>query len=279
MTVAVLNWAIKRVEAGERVAIASVVQASGSVPGKPGARLAISSSGEKFGTIGGAGLELKVEKELQEILLRDLSDLRKKGGKVESFLLNRDGKGKEASALDSLCGGQVKVAMEVITPRPHILIAGGGHVGLSISKVCDSLEWLYSVFDVRAEYCNRQRYPNAEGNFCSSVEEFLQKESSDSMTRFSDILLLSHDWSVDEEMLIGLLQLCKEGRRPRIGAIGSKKKWSAFEKKAIENGVEKRLIDSVRCPIGLDIGADTPEEIAIAVCAEVLSLERKNIAT
>ena len=279
MTVAVLNWAIERVEAGERVAIASVVQASGSVPGKPGARLAISSSGEKFGTIGGAGLELKVEKELQEILLRDLSDLRKKGGKVESFLLNRDGKGKEASALDSLCGGQVKVAMEVITPRPHILIAGGGHVGLSISKVCDSLEWLYSVFDVREEYCNRQRYPNAEGNFCSSVEEFLQKESSDSMTRFSDILLLSHDWSVDEEMLIGLLQLCKEGRRPRIGAIGSKKKWSAFEKKAIENGVEKRLIDSVRCPIGLDIGADTPEEIAIAVCAEVLSLERKNIAT
>ena len=279
MTVAVLKWAIKRVEAGERVAIASVVQASGSVPGKPGARLAISSSGEKFGTIGGAGLELKVEKELQEILLRDLSDLRKKGGKVESFLLNRDGKGKEASALDSLCGGQVKVAMEVITPRPHILIAGGGHVGLSISKVCDSLEWLYSVFDVREEYCDRQRYPNAEANFCSSVEEFLQKESSDSMTRFSDILLLSHDWSVDEEMLIGLLQLCKEGRRPRIGAIGSKKKWSAFEKKAIENGVEKRLIDSVRCPIGLDIGADTPEEIAIAVCAEVLSLERKNIAT
>ena len=169
--------------------------------------------------------------------------------------------------------------MEVITPRPHILIAGGGHVGLSISKVCDSLEWLYSVFDVREEYCNRHRYPNAEGNFCSSVEEFLQKESSDSMTRFSDILLLSHDWSVDEEMLIGLLQLCKEGTRPRIGAIGSKKKWSAFEKKAIENGVEKRLIDSVRCPIGLDIGADTPEEIAIAVCAEVLSLERKNIAT
>ena len=279
MTVAVLNWATKRVEAGERVAIASVVQASGSVPGKPGARLAISSSGEKFGTIGGAGLELKVEKELQEILLRDLSDLRKKGGKVESFLLNRDGKGKEASALDSLCGGQVKVAMEVITPRPHILIAGGGHVGLSIAKVCDSLEWLYSVFDVREEYCNRQRYPNSEGNFCSSVEEFLQKESSDSMTRFSDILLLSHDWSVDEEMLIGLLQLCKEGRRPRIGAIGSKKKWSAFEKKAIENGVEKRLIDSVRCPIGLDIGADTPEEIAIAVCAEVLSLERKHVDT
>ena len=90
---------------------------------------------------------------------------------------------------------------------------------------------------------------------------------------------MSHDWSVDEEMLIGLLQVCKDGTRPRIGAIGSRKKWSAFEKKALKSGVEKRLIDSVRCPIGLDIGADTPEEIAIAVCAEVLSLERKNLGT
>ena len=279
MTVAVLHWAIEKVEAGERVAIASVIRASGSVPGKPGARLAISSSGEKFGTIGGAGLELTVEKELQEILSRDLSDLRKKGGKVEEFLLNRDGKGKEASALDSLCGGRVTVAMEVINPLPHILIAGGGHVGLSISWVCDSLEWSYSVFDIREEYCNEKRYPNAEATFCSSVEDFLKSESEDSLARFSDILLLSHDWSVDEEMLVGLLQLCRAGSRPRIGAIGSKKKWSAFEKKAVESGVEKWLIDSVRCPIGLDIGADTPEEIAIAVCAEVLSLERKNGAT
>ena len=279
MTVVVLNWAIERVEAGERVAIASVIKASGSVPGKPGARLAISSSGEKFGTIGGAGLELTVENKLQEILFRGLSDLRKKGGEIETFLLNKDGKGKEASALDSLCGGKVTVAMEVITPRPHILIVGGGHVGLSIARVCDSLEWPYSVFDVREEYCNRLRYPNAEGNLCSSVEDFLKGESEDSLARFSDILLLSHDWSVDEEMLVGLLQVCKDGTRPRIGAIGSRKKWSAFEKKALESGVEKRLIDSVRCPIGLDIGADTPEEIAIAVCAEVLSLERKNLGT
>ena len=279
MTVAVLNWAIKRVEGGERVAIASVVKASGSVPGKPGARLAISSSGEKFGTIGGAGLELNVEKRLQEILFRDFSDLRKKGGEVEVFLLNRDGKGKEVSALDSLCGGRVTVAMEVITPRPHILIAGGGHVGLSIAKVCDSLEWQYSVFDVREEYCNQERYPKAEGIFCSSVEVFLSTESEGSLARFSDILLLSHDWSVDEEMLVGLLQISREGSRPRIGAIGSKKKWSAFEKKAIKTGVERSMVDSVRCPIGLDIGADTPEEIAIAVCAEVLSLERKNRTT
>ena len=279
MTIAVLSWALERVKRGERVAIASVVEAKGSVPGKPGARLAIGSSGAKFGTVGGAGLELRVEKALQEILARDISYIRKRGGGVEVFLLNRDGKGKEVSALDSLCGGQVTVAMEVMDPRPHILIAGGGHVGLSIARVCDSLDWSYSVFDVREEYCNEQRYPNAEKNICSSVEMFLAEENVESLKRFSDILLLSHDWSVDEELLIGLLGVIEKEGRPRIGAIGSKKKWSAFEKTAIESGVERGLIDSVRCPIGLDIGADSPEEIAIAVCAEILSLERKYMPT
>ena len=279
VTIAVLSWALERARSGERVAIASVIEAKGSVPGKPGARLAIGSSGSKYGTVGGAGLELRVERALEEILDRDISYIRKRGGRVEKFLLNRDGKGKEASSLDSLCGGQVTVAMEVIEPMPNILIAGGGHVGLSIARVCDSLDWPYSVFDVREEYCNEQRYPDSKEYFCSSVEDFLGKETKESLSRFSDILLLSHDWSVDEEMLVGLLRICSEGVRPRIGAIGSKKKWSAFEKKAIESGIEKRLIESVRCPIGLDIGADSPEEIAIAVCAEVLSLERKDMST
>ena len=121
------------------------------------------------------------------------------------------------------------------------------------STVYAEVEWSYSVFDVRREYSNEQRYPNAESNFSSSVEDFLKSESKESLSRFSDILLLSHDWTVDQEMLITLLQICTDGIRPRIGAIGSKKKWSAFKKKAIEGGVEKWLIDSVRCPIGLDI--------------------------
>tara|TARA_B100001250_G_scaffold254535_1_gene218984 strand:- start:160 stop:669 length:510 start_codon:yes stop_codon:yes gene_type:complete len=164
--------------------------------------------------------------------------------------------------------------MEVIDPRPHILIAGGGHVGLAIAKVCDNLDWAYSVFDIREEYSNSERFPDAEGVICCSVDEFLSKEDGGSLRRFSDVLLLSHDWGVDEDLLIGLLRILGDTKRPRIGAIGSKKKWSEFERSGIENGIEKRILESVRCPIGLEIGADSPEEIAIAVCAEVLSLER-----
>ena len=274
VSVAVLSWSLDRLKGGERVAIATVIEAQGSVPGKPGARLAISSSGAVFGTIGGAGLELKVSQKLEEMLVSKDSLNRKKGGSVEVFLLHKDGKGKEVTALDSLCGGRVTVSMEVIDPSPHILIAGGGHVGFAIAKVCDNLDWAYTVFDIREEFCNPERFPDAERTICCPVEELLHEEDVVSLQRFSDVLLLSHDWAVDEDLLIGLLRISGDSKRPRIGAIGSKKKWSEFEKSGIENGIEKEVLDSVRCPIGLEIGADSPEEIAVAVCGEILSLER-----
>ncbi len=275
VSIAVLSWALEKLGGGERVAIASVIEAQGSVPGKPGARLAISSCGSRFGTVGGAGLELRVCQKLEDMLDSGRASRRKKGGYVEVFLLHKDGKGKEVTALDSLCGGRVTVSMEVIEPMPHILIAGGGHVGYAIAKVCDNLDWPYSVYDVREDFSNSNRFPNAEAVICCSVQSFLGKENESSLRRFSDILLLSHDWGVDEELLIGLLRISGEGRRPRIGAIGSKKKWSEFERSGVENGIEKSVLESVRCPIGLDIGADSPEEIAVAVCAEILSLERQ----
>jgi xanthine dehydrogenase accessory factor len=276
MTRAVLTWVLERLERGESVAMASVIKASGSVPGKPGARLALTLSGARFGTIGGAGLELKVENALKEMLNGGRQEVREKGGKVETFVLYKDAKGEEATSLDSLCGGRVTVAMEVMDPMPHILIAGGGHVGRAVAIVCDTLGWSHSVFDVRAEFVEADRYPFASELHSGSVSEFLGSEDSDSMVRFSDILLLGHDWAVDQEMLLSLLDRLESGSRPRIGAIGSTVKWNAFRDSAIAAGVSKESVDSVRCPIGLDIGADSPEEIAVAVCAEIMALEKQS---
>ena len=199
---------------------------------------------------------------------------RQKGGKVETFVLYKDAKEQEATPLDSLCGGRVTVSMEVIDPVPHILIAGGGHVGRSVALVCDTLGWSHSVFDVREDYANEDIYPYASELHPISVNEFLQREDSDSLTRFSDILLLGHDWSVDQDMLLGLLEKSDGSNRPRIGAIGSKAKWKSFREAAISQGISESVVDSVRCPIGLEIGAESPEEIAVAVCAEIMALEK-----
>ena len=275
MSVHVLSWALDEVKQGHRVAIATIVSAKGSVPGKPGAKLAINSKMQNFGTVGGAGLELKIEKKLIQLLNEEHKINRKKGGLIETFYLYKDAKGKEGIALDSLCGGQVKVSMEIIEPMPHILIAGGGHVGRCVALVADSLGWNYSIFDVRKEYSNTEKYPLSNETISMNTNDFLEFEDSESIKRFSDILLLGHDWSVDQELLLGFLKLRKDELRPRIGAIGSKSKWKSFKKAAMDDGVREEWFENARCPIGIDIGAETPEEIGLAVCAEILALERK----
>ena len=274
MSVAVLSWALDRLDRGERVAIASVIESSGSVPGKPGAKMAISSKDCKFGTVGGAGLELKVEVALRNLLNDGSVHNRKSGGRVETFLLHKDGRGDDVSTLDSLCGGRVTIAMEVLEPMPHILIAGGGHVGRCVAIVCDTLGWSHSVLDSRGEYSSRDRFPFASELFSMSVDEFFELEDSESICRFTDVIILGHDWKVDESLLLGLLDFYTDGNGPRIGVIGSKTKWSSFKSSATKSGVDEGRLMAVRCPIGLEIGADTPEEIALAICAEILSLER-----
>ena len=158
---------------------------------------------------------------------------------------------------------------------PHMLIAGGGHVGRCVALVADSLGWNYSVFDVRKEYSNADKYPLSIETISMKTNDFLESEDHESIKRFSDILLLGHDWSVDQELLLGFLKLRKDELRPRIGAIGSKSKWKSFKKAAMDDGVREEWFKNARCPIGIDIGAETPEEIGLAVCAEILALERK----
>ena len=274
VTKAVLTWVLDMLERGQSVAMASVIEASGSVPGKPGARMAVTEGGARFGTVGGAGLEMKIENALRGMLNGGRAEVRQKGGKVETFVLYKDAKEQEATPLDSLCGGRVTVSMEVMEPVPHVLIAGGGHVGRSVALVCDTLGWSHSVFDVREEYANEVVYPYADELHSISVDEFLKDEDSESLARFSDILLLGHDWSVDQDLLLGLLEKSDDSGCPRIGAIGSKVKWKAFREAAISQGILEAIVDSVRCPIGLEIGAESPEEIAVAVCAEIMALEK-----
>ena len=214
-----------------------------------------------------------VENGLHELLGISALETRKLGGRVETFVLHKDGKGKEAVALDSLCGGRVTVAMEVVEPVPHLLISGGGHVGRSVAIVCDTLGWKHSVFDVREEFANDERYPFAEEIHSCSVSDFFESDGGKSISRFTDILILGHDWEVDQEFLIGCLKKSVD-EDVRIGVIGSTTKWRGFREAAKAAGVGEGELSNARCPIGLDIGADSPEEIAVAICAEILAMHR-----
>ena len=278
MTAHVLQWVLSELARQRKVVMATVLNTSGSVPGKTGARLAMSSFGEAWtGTVGGAGLEHKVLERCRGLLL----EAHQPFAEVLTFGLNKGAKGYEVTPLDSLCGGRVSIAIEVMIPMPHVHIMGGGHCGEALATTLHGLGWTYSVHDTRDEYASIEKYPHAIERSSAAITDLLSGESAESLGRFSDVLLLGHDWSEDQERLLGLLHLLNtpdavlDGvNAPRLGVIGSRSKWQAFEKTCLDEGLPQSLLDQVICPIGLNIGAQSPEEIAVAVVAQIMSLHK-----
>ena len=278
MTAHVLQWVLSELSRQRKVVMATVLNTSGSVPGKTGARLAMSSFEEAWtGTVGGAGLEHKVLERCRGLLL----EAHQPFAEVLTFGLNKGAKGYEVTPLDSLCGGRVTIAIEVMIPMPHVHIMGGGHCGEALATTLHGLGWAYSVHDTRGDYASIEKYPHAIERSSAAITDLLSAESAESLGRFSDVLLLGHDWSEDQERLLGLLHLLNapdavlDGvKAPRLGVIGSRSKWQAFEKTCLDEGLPQSLLDQVICPIGLNIGAQSPEEIAVAVVAQIMSLHK-----
>lgn len=272
----VLRWALTTCDAGQRVVLASVVTTSGSVPGKAGAKMALCAGPTWVGTVGGAGLEERVK----AAMLERLHAAGRPMGQVLTYGLHRGAKGYEVVALDSLCGGRVTVSIDVLNPTPHVLLMGGGHCAVAFAKVADQLGWRTSVQDSREAYADAAQHPAATERHVTSVEAFLEKEDASTLARFTDILLLGHDHAEDRSRLHGLLEhlhsaglVPGQGGAPRIGCIGSRAKWTSFRDGCLEAGLPEGVVEAVVCPIGLNIGAETPEEIAVAVAASIMAAE------
>lgn len=240
MTAHVLQWVLSELASQRRVVMATVLNTSGSVPGKTGARLAMSSHEHTWvGTVGGAGLEHRVLQRCRELL----GEASQPFAEVLTYGLNKGAKGYEVTPLDSLCGGRVSIAVEVMIPMPHVHIMGGGHCGKALATTLHGLGWDYSVHDTREAYISEDKFPHAVERSSASVAGVLEGETASTLGRFSDILLLGHDWAEDQERLLGLLQLLNQPgvvldgkQHPRIGVIGSRSKWQAFEEAAREQG-------------------------------------------
>ena len=276
MALDVLRWALATCDAGQRVVLASVVTTTGSVPGKAGAKLALCAGPTWVGTVGGAGLEERVKAAMLERLHAPGRPM----GEVLTYGLHRGAKGYEVVALDSLCGGRVTVSIDVLNPTPHVLLMGGGHCAVAFAKVADQLGWRTSVQDSREAYADDAHHPAAMERHVTSVEAFLAAENATTLSRFTDILLLGHDHAEDRARLHGLLEHLNaagltpgQDGAPRIGCIGSRAKWMSFRNGCLESGLPEALVEAVVCPIGLNIGAETPEEIAVAVAASIMASE------
>ena len=276
MTARTMAWALERLNLGQCVALASVVESQGSVPGKVGAKIAVSENGERHGTVGGAGLEEKVISHLTDIINSDASP------GIHRFQLRKEAmqntsKGIEATPLNSLCGGVVTIVSEFLNASPHVLLAGGGHCAIAIGKMAHVLDWRISIMDTRQEYVSENHHPQAIERIHSSPESFLERENPKSLARFTHILIMGHDWAIDQNLLTGILSMMDDKEWcTTVGTIGSKAKWNSFSTAAKQMGIKTSILNQILCPIGVDISAESPEEIAIAVCAQIID-ERARI--
>ena len=248
---------------GVRLAVATVVEAVGSVPGKLGARLVVTAGGEAMGTVGGAGLEEQVKK-----LLRDALAGRERPG-LHRFELAR----QKPGGLDSICGGSVAIFIEVMNPRPHLVIFGGGHVGLAVARLCDLLDYPYTVVDDRAEYAPRERFPTAVETFVGHAADFFRDRD---LAPYSHIYVFGYSHHEDEATLMAALRAFQGP----IGLIGSRSKRTDLRARLAAQGIPEAEYDArVVCPIGLDIQAETPAEIAVAILGEVIRQHRASSAS
>lgn len=234
-------------------AVCTVVNAMGSVPGKVGATMIVTLQGRHAGTVGGAGLEERVK-------AAAVDALQGRGAGLHHFDLAN----WKPGGLDSVCGGSVDVSIVVHRPLPHLLLLGGGHCGKALADIVATLEWDVTVVDERPEYATRDRFPTAIGLHAGDPVTWTRDAD---LSDYSHAYLLGHKWDLDAEILTVLL--------PRFegftGVIGSQSKRVALEKHVLAQGVAKARWNAVRCPVGLSCGAESPEEIAVAIAAEVIS--------
>jgi len=207
--------------------------------------------GSILGTVGGGELENRVLAEALETL--------------------RDGKARllEYNMADpqrgdpGVCGGQVEVFVEPILPQPLLVVIGGGHVGKAVAHLAKWLGFRVAVSDDRSEFCTPEAVPDADEFYPLPLGELPQQLQITSQTY---LVLTTRGVDVDVAGLPALL----DSPAAYIGVIGSKRRWATAVKEIKQVGVTEEKLARVHSPIGLEIQAETPEEIAVSIMAEVL---------
>ncbi len=244
-------------------ALATVVGGENGSPGKTGFRMLIYSDGRTCGTVGGGLLEAKVREEA----LRCISD---KKPRLLEFALDDE----SADSIGVLCGGKVKVFIEPIQGSYTLYVFGGGHIALPLVQFAKALEFTVVVVDDRPEFANMERFPLADE---VKVGDFSQVTRSIDFHESDCAVIITRGHEHDEVVLRECLS--KEKSPGYVGMIGSKDKISRTYSHLREQGISEQLLVKVKAPIGLDIGARTPAEIAISIMAEIVGYRYGKLPT
>ncbi len=166
-----------------------------------------------------------------------------------------------------VCGGEMEVFVEAVRPSPTVVVVGGGHVGSSVAHLASWLGFHVVVSDDRPEFATPEAVPSADEHILTSLAELPDKINITSETY---VMLTTRGVPIDVEGLPPLL----DSEAGFIGVVGSKRRWDTCAKQLAEQGVPQGKIDRVVSPMGLELNAETPEEIAVSMLAEIIMLRR-----
>jgi xanthine dehydrogenase accessory factor len=236
---------------GRRFALASVIESRGFTPRKPGAHMLVAEDGEICGTIGGGAIEQRVLVEARALLEGGGSSL------VRKHLTQE---------LGMCCGGEMAVFLEVLEPAPRLLLFGAGYIARPLAALAAGCGFDVTVVDERAEWAVAERFPDCRV-LAQSPEDFLRAFAT---TPEDYGVVVTHDHALDQRLVQALL-----GRPLKfVGMIGSVPKQRKFALRLRARGFSDAQIARLRTPLGMPIGADTPEEIAVSAMGEIIATRR-----
>jgi xanthine dehydrogenase accessory factor len=241
---------------GRKAAMATIIEVSGSIPSFQSAKMLVREDGTMVGTIGGGCTEAEVWNAAREVMETEKP-------KMLSFNLGQD------AAYDQglICGGQLNVYVEPVLPIPSCFIFGAGHISKSLSKIASQAGFRTIVVDNRDSYANRERFPEAAEVHAGEYEEVFPKLAVNDSSYFI-IVTRGHK----DDMRVLRWAVTQPVRY--LGMIGSKRKTIEVVKHLRREGVAVEKLAKLHAPMGFDIGAITPEEIAVSVVAEMIQRRR-----
>jgi xanthine dehydrogenase accessory factor len=246
---------VKMRRAGQRAALATIVHTNGSIPSYESSRMLVREDGSISGTIGGGCVEAEVWAAAKDVMQME-------SPRKMVFNLNN-----EASYDNGLiCGGTLEVFVEPILPQPVVYLFGGGHVSMAVAKAAFAAGFGIAVVDDRESFANKERFPMAQDVHTSYEDAFAKIQPN--VATYLIIVTRGHK----EDMRVLAWAVRTDARY--IGMIGSKRKVLSVYKALEEEGYKPEEFERVYAPMGLEIGALSPEEIAISIVAELIAVRR-----
>jgi len=239
------------VEAARPVVVATIVATAKSVPRHAGAKMLIYTDGSTSGTVGGGQVEALIRADA-------ITAIEQGSTLLKHYSLEDPERGDPG-----ICGGTMTVSLEPYMPPHTIYVIGCGHVGRAVVDLAHWLGYRTIATDDRPELASVEAMPNADVRLVGSLDEAMAAEA---IGEHTSVVVVTRSHEMDVEIVPALL-----GTPARyIGVMGSKRRWAATRDRLIEGGVDAAAIDRIHVPIGMNIGAETVEEIAVSIMSEVI---------